>query len=147
MPNVLYLLNFAGKAGTERYVETLVRRLGGAGITPFFAYNIEGGLAARMEEVGGELGEAITQYGAYHFATLKEATPYILACAQDLVPTIELYVGDLPTVMQSSTAVSPGAAARSVSTSACAWLYTRCSSGVSAAVSPVRHALAIFSPG
>lgn len=52
MPNVLYLLNFAGKAGTERYVETLVRRLGGAGITPFFAYNIEGGLAARMEELG-----------------------------------------------------------------------------------------------
>ena len=27
MMKVLYLLNFAGKAGTERYVETLVRYL------------------------------------------------------------------------------------------------------------------------
>lgn len=59
---------------------------------------------AQAQRYFDELGEAITQYGAYHFATLEEATPYILACAQDLVPTIELYVGDLPTVMQSSTA-------------------------------------------
>ena len=51
--NVLYLLNYAGKAGTERYVETLTRSLMSDGrITPFFAYNIEGLLVERMEAMG-----------------------------------------------------------------------------------------------
>ena len=37
---VLYLLNFAGKAGTERYVETLVKYLSADGLVqPYFAYN------------------------------------------------------------------------------------------------------------
>ena len=50
---VLYLLNFAGKAGTERYVETLARTLGNDGrIEPFFAYHIDGLLAQRMERMG-----------------------------------------------------------------------------------------------
>ena len=45
MLKVLYLLNFAGKAGTERYVETLVKYLSADGLVqPFFAYN-EGGAA------------------------------------------------------------------------------------------------------
>ena len=40
MLKVLYLLNFAGKAGTERYVETLVKYLAADGLVqPFFAYN------------------------------------------------------------------------------------------------------------
>ena len=43
MLNVLYLLNFAGKAGTERYVETLVKYLNHKHIRAFFAYN-QGGL-------------------------------------------------------------------------------------------------------
>ena len=34
--NVLYLLNFAGKAGTERYVESLVKYLSADGrVKPF----------------------------------------------------------------------------------------------------------------
>jgi len=48
--NVLYLLNFAGKAGTERYVETLVKYLSADGlITPFFAYNEGGLLVERLQ--------------------------------------------------------------------------------------------------
>lgn len=40
---VLYLLNHAGKAGTERYVETLVRYLSADGrVKPYFAYNEPG---------------------------------------------------------------------------------------------------------
>ena len=40
---VLYLLNHAGKAGTERYVETLVRYLSADGrVEPYFAYNEPG---------------------------------------------------------------------------------------------------------
>lgn len=48
--NVLYLINYAGKAGTEKYVENLVRILGKDKITPFFAYNIEGELSQKMRE-------------------------------------------------------------------------------------------------
>lgn len=51
--NVLYLLNFAGKAGTERYVETLVRYLSAdSRIQPFFAYNTGGLLVERLESLG-----------------------------------------------------------------------------------------------
>lgn len=52
---VLYLLNYAGKAGTERYVETLVKYLGKEGsgkIQPYFAYNVEGLLVERLEAMG-----------------------------------------------------------------------------------------------
>lgn len=50
--NVLYLINFAGKAGTEKYVENLVRILGRDKIKPFFAYNIPGELSKKMEDAG-----------------------------------------------------------------------------------------------
>ena len=50
---VLYLLNFAGKAGTERYVETLVKYLSADGLVqPFFAYNEGGLLVERLEAMG-----------------------------------------------------------------------------------------------
>ena len=53
MINVLYLLNFAGKAGTERYVETLVKHLSAGGlIRPYFAYNQGGLLVERLEGLG-----------------------------------------------------------------------------------------------
>lgn len=49
---VLYLINHAGKAGTERYVETLVRYLRDKGVEPYFVYNEAGLLVERMEEMG-----------------------------------------------------------------------------------------------
>jgi len=50
---VLYLLNYAGKAGTERYVETLVKYLSADGrVKPFFAYNQGGLLVERLEAMG-----------------------------------------------------------------------------------------------
>lgn len=49
---VLYFLNYAGKAGTERYVETLVRYLGFSRVEPYFAYNIKGLLVERLEALG-----------------------------------------------------------------------------------------------
>lgn len=49
MLNVLYLLNHAGKAGTERYVETLVKHLNGKHISAFFAYHEPGLLVERLE--------------------------------------------------------------------------------------------------
>ncbi|MBQ1352132.1 MAG: glycosyltransferase family 4 protein [Oscillospiraceae bacterium] len=59
---VLYLLNFAGKAGTERYVETLARTLKEQGrITPFFAYHVDGLLVRRMEEMGVPTRQIVMQ--------------------------------------------------------------------------------------
>ena len=52
MLKVLYLLNHAGKAGTERYVETLVKYLGGTQVDPYFAYNESGLLVERLEAMG-----------------------------------------------------------------------------------------------
>ncbi|WP_010246062.1 glycosyltransferase [Acetivibrio cellulolyticus] len=52
MLKVLYLLNHAGKAGTERYVETLVEKLNNDKIKAYFAYNEEGLLVERLKELG-----------------------------------------------------------------------------------------------
>jgi len=52
MLRILYLINHAGKGGTERYVDSLARKLNGSGAEVFFAYNEEGPLADRMREMG-----------------------------------------------------------------------------------------------
>jgi hypothetical protein len=49
---VLYLLNFSGKAGTERYVQTLIENMNGKKIKAYFACNIEGLLLERLKEAG-----------------------------------------------------------------------------------------------
>ena len=51
---VLYLLNHAGKAGTERYVYSLVEKLNGKKIKAYFAYNEEGLLVERLKAIGVE---------------------------------------------------------------------------------------------
>lgn len=52
MIKVLYLLNHAGKAGTERYVQTLIQKLKDKKIEPYFAYNEDGLLVKRLESMG-----------------------------------------------------------------------------------------------
>lgn len=49
---VLYLINYAGKAGTEKYVENLIRILSPDKIEPFFAYNVAGELSGKMTAAG-----------------------------------------------------------------------------------------------
>ena len=49
---VLYLINYAGKAGIEKYVENLVRLLPGAGVECYFAYSIPGELSEKMKKQG-----------------------------------------------------------------------------------------------
>jgi glycosyltransferase involved in cell wall biosynthesis len=48
---VLYLLNYAGYGGSEKYIDTLIAALGEQ-ITPFFVYNIYGPLAEKLERQG-----------------------------------------------------------------------------------------------
>ena len=50
--NVLYLVNFAGKAGIEKYVQNLTRLLPAAGGKPYFAYAIPGPLSEKLAAAG-----------------------------------------------------------------------------------------------
>lgn len=54
MIKVLYLLNHAGKAGTERYVQTLIEKLNNREIKAYFAYNEDGLLVERLKNIGVE---------------------------------------------------------------------------------------------
>ena len=49
---VLYLINYAGKAGIEKYVENLVRLGPAAGVEPYFAYAVAGPLSEKMAAAG-----------------------------------------------------------------------------------------------
>lgn len=72
MRKVLYLLNFAGKAGTERYVEMLVRCLAHDGLVePYFAYNQGGLLVERLRELGVPCRQ-ITMRRRFDFRAAKE---------------------------------------------------------------------------
>ncbi len=54
MIKVLYLMNHAGKAGTERYVESLIEKLDNKHIKAYFAYNEEGLLVEKLKGHGVE---------------------------------------------------------------------------------------------
>ncbi len=54
MIKVLYLLNHAGKAGTERYVQSLIEQLDGKSVKAYFAYNEGGLLVDRLQALGVE---------------------------------------------------------------------------------------------
>lgn len=54
MLKVLYLINHAGKAGTERYVQSVIEKLNGKEIKAFLAYNEEGLLSEKLESMGIE---------------------------------------------------------------------------------------------
>ena len=49
---ILYLINHAGKAGTEKYIYNLVKRFGGTDTECFFVYNEPGLLSEQMDELG-----------------------------------------------------------------------------------------------
>ena len=49
---VLFLVNYAGKAGIEKYVENLVRLLPEQGVACHFAYNVPGELSEKLAAAG-----------------------------------------------------------------------------------------------
>ncbi len=50
--NILYLINYAGNAGTEKYVYNLIKTFNGEENKCFFAYNTEGKLYHQVKEMG-----------------------------------------------------------------------------------------------
>ncbi len=86
MLKVLYLLNFAGKAGTERYVESLVRYLHGTKIQAYFAYNVKGLLVDRMEAMGIPTYQ-LTMNSPYDFKAAKKLAALCQTLDIDVVHT------------------------------------------------------------
>ena len=68
---VLYLLNYAGKAGTERYVETLVRYLNHTRVEAYFAYN-EGGLLVERLQAMNVPCRRVEMRSRFDFKAAKE---------------------------------------------------------------------------
>jgi glycosyltransferase involved in cell wall biosynthesis len=83
---VLYLLNHAGKAGTERYVQSLMEKLNGKKIKAYFAYNEEGLLAERVRELGIESCR-IEMRSPYDLKAAKELAALCRKLEIDLVHT------------------------------------------------------------
>ena len=52
MLNILYIINHAGKAGTEKYVYNLIKTFNGKKTNCFFAFNEPGLLSEQIEELG-----------------------------------------------------------------------------------------------
>ena len=50
--NILYLINYAGKAGTEKYVLNLMHILSAQGETCHLAYNVPGQLSETVSSEG-----------------------------------------------------------------------------------------------
>lgn len=50
--NILYLISYAGKSGTEKYVQTLMERLAAEGHTCHLVYQTAGALSEKTEEAG-----------------------------------------------------------------------------------------------
>ena len=50
--NILYLINYAGSGGTEKYVYNLIEAFNGKVANCHFAYNIEGRLSGQLSQMG-----------------------------------------------------------------------------------------------
>lgn len=84
--NVLYLINHAGKAGTERYVELLVSNLSRQGVKPFFAYNEAGLLVEKIKAMDVPCRQ-ITMTSPYDKAAAKALAALCEEWDIDLVHT------------------------------------------------------------
>ena len=50
--NILYLINYAGSGGTEKYVYNLIEAFDGKVAKCHFAYNVAGRLSEQLSEMG-----------------------------------------------------------------------------------------------
>jgi len=82
---VLYLLNYAGNGGSERYIETLIAQLGSR-VTPFFAYSDEGPLVEKLGKLGVPCFQ-LTMNSPYDLKAAKSLANYCRGNNIDVVHT------------------------------------------------------------
>lgn len=75
MLNILYLINYAGKAGTEKYVYNLAKTFDGKKAKCFFAYNEEGLLSEQIKELKIPCVK-IPMKGPFDLAAAKKISDY-----------------------------------------------------------------------
>lgn len=76
---ILYLINYAGKAGTEKYVYNLVKKYHKKRAIVYFAYNIEGPLCDKIRSVAGErkiIPKQIVMRHVFDFRAAKTLAKY-----------------------------------------------------------------------
>lgn len=81
---VLYLINHAGKAGTEKYVYNLVKTYNGNDTKCYFAYSEPGLLSEQMEEMGIDC----FQFKMRHPFDLKAAKQLAAYCRENNIDVI-----------------------------------------------------------
>lgn len=83
---VLYLINYAGKGGTEKYVRDLVEEYHGKRAECFFGYNVEGPLVDFMKSKGVPCFR-IEMKSAYDFSAAKKIAAYCKENSIDIIHT------------------------------------------------------------
>ncbi|MDR1060138.1 MAG: glycosyltransferase, partial [Clostridiales bacterium] len=86
MRNVLYLINHAGRAGTERYVLSLVEAAPAHGWRPHFAYNEGGALSERIAALRVP-SERIEMRGPFDLRAARALGAYCRSARIDVVHT------------------------------------------------------------
>lgn len=84
MIKVLYLINYAGKAGTEKYVYNLAQKYNNKKCECFFVYNEEGPLCNQMESLG-IVPKRIEMRNPFDIKAAKELAQY---CAENNIDVI-----------------------------------------------------------
>ncbi|MBE6570754.1 MAG: glycosyltransferase [Ruminococcaceae bacterium] len=83
---ILYLINFAGKGGTEKYVRDLVNAYHGKLAECFFAYNVGGPLVDFMNEKGVKSVQ-ISMKSPYDISAAKKIASFCRDNAIDIIHT------------------------------------------------------------
>lgn len=83
---VLYLINHAGKAGTEKYVYNLVKTYNGENTECYFAYSESGLLLEQMQEMGIECFQ-LTMKNPFDFEAAKKLANYCREKEIDVIHT------------------------------------------------------------
>lgn len=84
MIRVLYLINYAGKAGTEKYVYNLAKKYHKSKAECYFVYNTEGPLCEQIKELGIE-PKRIEMRSPFDFKAARELAKY---CEENKIDVI-----------------------------------------------------------
>jgi len=84
--NILYLMNHAGKGGSEKYVKNMAEYCSLQGDNIFFIYNEDGQLVAQMEEISKDISQ-FEMSSPFDFRAAKNLSLYCTLHAIDVIHT------------------------------------------------------------
>jgi len=86
MMNILYLLNHAGKGGSEKYVYSMARYCAGKGHRIYFAYNEKGPLVEQMA-MAGAINKRVIMASPYDFKAARQLCEFCEENGIDIIHT------------------------------------------------------------